>query len=190
MLNDEASMPSATLIRSLLLIRVEAIQDEVLVDLPTSAKVSLAIDCWTSPNCLAFMAVTGYFIDANWQYQEVLLGFEHVEGAHYGHNLAGILQRVLSRHEIRSRLLAITTDNASNNGTLAKELEGALTEGDFNAKGGHIPCLAHVIQLSLKELLGKIRVEAENEEVIKTWKDESLSQLQQCEGISQTLAKV
>jgi hypothetical protein len=35
-------------------------QHSILALLPPTAKISIAIDCWTSPNHLAFMAITGY----------------------------------------------------------------------------------------------------------------------------------
>ncbi|KAF7174239.1 hypothetical protein CNMCM6106_008367 [Aspergillus hiratsukae] len=51
---------------------------KILSTLPPTAKVSIALDCWTSPFQQAFMAITGYFIDRDWNYREILLGFEPV----------------------------------------------------------------------------------------------------------------
>ena len=48
----------------------------------------------------------------------------------------------------------------------------------------------HIIQLSLKELLGRIWIEVINEEVEKTWKDDSLIQIEDADSIGRTLAKV
>ncbi|KAJ5358316.1 uncharacterized protein N7496_010729 [Penicillium cataractarum] len=47
------------------------------------------------------MAVTGYFIDQDWNYREILLSFELLHG-----------------HHIKDRVLTVTTDNALNNSTL------------------------------------------------------------------------
>jgi hypothetical protein len=189
MLSDEATIPSATYIRQQLENRVQFIEEHILDDLPAGAKISLAIDCWSSPHRLAFMAINGYFIDKDWQYREVLLGFEPLTGTHSGVNLARVLETVLHKYDIAHRILAITTDNASNNRTLTRELQQALAAGNFKAQGGHISCFAHIIQLSLKELLGRIRIEATNE-VEKTWKDDSLIQIEDADGIGRTLAKV
>ena len=115
------------------------------------------------------MAITGYFIDVNWRYREVLLGFEHLQGTHTGESLAGVLEGVLKRHDISDRILAITTDNASNNNTLTKYLQHALGLGSFCAKHGHLLCLAYVIQLLLKELFGSIRIIPDNEEIMTVW---------------------
>ena len=48
----------------------------------------------------------------------------------------------------------------------------------------------HIIQLSLKKLLGRIRIKATNKEVEKTWKDNFLIQIEDTDGIGRTFAKV
>ena len=88
MLNNEVTMPGATYVCQQLQDHVQFIEEHVLDDLPAGAKISLTIDCWTSLNRLAFIAINGYFIDQNWQYREVLLGFESFSGSHSGVNLA------------------------------------------------------------------------------------------------------
>ena len=94
------------------------------------------------------------------------------------------------RHNISDRILAIMTDNASNNNTLTKYLQHALGLGSFCAKHGHLPCLAHVIQLSLKELFGSIRIIPDNEEIMTVWDESSLDMVRLEHGIVRTLAKV
>src|SRR5437667_6398094 len=76
MLSNKAMIPSATYIHQQLENQVQFIKEHILNDLPTGAKISLTIDYWSSPHCLAFMAINGYFIDKDWQYCEVLLGFK------------------------------------------------------------------------------------------------------------------
>ena len=122
MLSDEATIPSATYIRQQLENWVQFIEEHILDDLPAGAKISLAIDCWSSPHCLAFMAINGYFIDKNWQYHEVLLGFKPLTGTHSSINLAQVLETVLHKYDIAYRILVIITDNASNNRILTQEL--------------------------------------------------------------------
>ena len=77
------------------------------------------------------MAINSYFINKDWQYREVLLGFEPLTGIHSGINLAQVLETVLHKYDIAHRILAITTDNASNNRTLTRELQQALAAGNF-----------------------------------------------------------
>lgn len=134
-------------------------QERVLLDLPPTAKLSIALDCWTSPFQQAFMAITGYFIDKDWKYRETLLGFEPLHGAHSGVNLSTILMELLQKYDIVKRVLAITTDNASNNNTLIENIQEPIQSLRLpnQALIVRIPCLAHVIQLSLRDLLGRIK---------------------------------
>ena len=100
--------------------------NDLLANHESTTKVSLAVDGWSSPNHLAFLGINCYYIDRNWQYQEKLLGFEPVSGSHTGQKLAEVVESVLVKHKLETHLLAVTTDNASNNDTLWKELAEAL----------------------------------------------------------------
>jgi hypothetical protein len=129
-------------------------QQRILRTLPPRSKISIALDCWTSPFSQAFMAITGYFTDADWVYREVLLGFKPVSGSHTGDKLSSVLLETLAEHEITDRVFGLTTDNASNSKTLATALQQALPDEAFITR---VPCLAHVIQLSLNQLLSRIK---------------------------------
>lgn len=59
------------------------------------------------------MVITGHFIDQEWNYREVLLGFEHILGS-----LSETVFQILQEHDITDRVLSIITDNASNNSTI------------------------------------------------------------------------
>jgi hypothetical protein len=53
-------------------------QQRILLTLPSGWKISIALENWTppfSPFSQAFMGITGYFIDTDWVYREVFLGF-------------------------------------------------------------------------------------------------------------------
>ncbi len=57
---------------------------------------------------------------------EVLIGFEGFNVSHTGLNLVQIVRIVLQKHNLTHRLLAITANNASDNGTLKSSLESEL----------------------------------------------------------------
>jgi hypothetical protein len=101
-------------------------QQKMLDRLPSGTKLLIALDCWTSPFQQAFMAITGYFIDDKWNYQEILLGFEPLHGSHSGTNLSTVLFELLQQYEITDRVLSITTDNASNNVTLMESIQDSI----------------------------------------------------------------
>jgi hypothetical protein len=83
--------------------------------------------------------------------------------------MADILYNVLEHFSITKRLLCIMTDNAGNNSMMRKELEELLNNLDINngwsSESTTIPCLAHVIQLVVKAILGAFDIKpAESEE--------------------------
>lgn len=151
----------------------------MLSKLPKGSYLSIALDCWTSPFSQAFMAITGYFLDQEWNYCEVLLGFEHLQGSHAGTHLSQTVIRILKEHNIDDRVLSITTDNASNNNTMMMGVQEMVrSQVRSEASVFRIPCIAHVIQLSLKDLLGKLRANPSNKEAESEWSDTRTQSLQ------------
>lgn len=66
-------------------------------------------------------------------------------------------------------MLAITTDNASNNKTLVESLQQAMPNETTIVR---VPCIAHVIQLSLNELLGHMKAGPVNETTEIRWTEQ------------------
>jgi hypothetical protein len=168
---------------------------EGLVD---ESKVALALDCWSSPQQLSFMGIVVYYIDRSWKLVSSLIGFEYLDGIHSGEELARVLTQCLRRYGIHQRISAITTDNASNNNTLVtgvqEMLDNIASSNLLGDKVQHIPCLAHIIQLALQALLGSIRLNPSNEQLLRNWQEDQelgeLSELERSRGIAYTLAKV
>jgi hypothetical protein len=147
-------------------------QQSVLSKLPEGSFLSIALDCWTSPFSQAFMAITGYFLDWEWNYCEVLPGFEHLLDSHTGTHLSETVIQILREHSIADRVLSITTDNATNNNTMMQAVQETVQSQVLcNTSIFWVPCISHVIQLSLKELLGKIRANPLNREAESEWFD-------------------
>ncbi|CAG8374928.1 unnamed protein product, partial [Penicillium salamii] len=112
------------------------------------------------------MAITGYFIDTDWVYREVLLGFKPISGSHIGSNLSNTLLETLLDHNITDRVFGLTIDNALNNKTLTTSLQQALSKDTIITR---IPCLAHVIQLSLNQLLSQLKADPKNDSTERRW---------------------
>lgn len=189
-------LPSAKTLRRRLRNAVTIQQESQLQDLPEDAKVSLALDCWTSPFQQAFMAITVYFIDKDWNYREMLLGFEPLHGPHTGNNLSDVLHQLLKERGLLDRIFSVTTDNASNNETLVRALqEKLISTGVIGSRESivRVPCMAHVIQLCLKQLLGHIRAAPKNKEVKTIWSDTQVIGLRDSAShgdVAHALAKV
>ena len=138
------------------------------------------------------MAITGYFIDVDWVYREVLLGFKPLSGSHTGLNLSNVLLDTLLEYKIEDRIFGLTTDNASNNKTLADSLQQALPD---NVNIIRTPCLAHIIQLSLNQLLDRLKAVPLNDTAQTKWTERQSMLAQanakrQSREISCTLNKV
>ncbi len=154
-------MPNQQQLQKLLNICYKSATKAFLSGLGDCTKVSLAIDCWSSPNKITFIAIVGYYILVEWNYQEVLLAFQPLTGAHRGRNLALVVERILAKYELTDKLFAIATDNASSNATMRESLEQALS-GKHNVvwdtEVAKISCLAHVLNLLAKAFLLGVKV--------------------------------
>lgn len=139
--------PSAKTAQRRLRSMIKERQQYLLQTVPADPKISIALDCWTSPFQQAFMAVTGYFIDQDWNYREVLLGFEPLHGAHSGTNLSTVLLELFQQYQIMDRVLAITIDNASNNNILMSIIQESAQSLELGPNTAiiRVPCIAHVI---------------------------------------------
>lgn len=93
----------------------------MLCDVPA---ISCTLDCWTSPFNQAFLGVTGHWIcEKTWTVQEILLGFENLDGPHTSENLASAFITLLDNLGLGAKLFTITTDNASNMEKMADLIE-------------------------------------------------------------------
>jgi hypothetical protein len=138
----------------------------LLHDLGTNTKISIALDAWTSNNHLSFLAVKGYYINNSWQLCEKLLDFIPMRGKHSGASMAEEVIRVLINTKTTHQLLGLTCDNASNNNVLSRLLEESLEKQGFtwSAKENTIPCLAHVIDLVVQDIILYLKLSAAYDE--------------------------
>lgn len=124
----------------------------------SGGKVSLSLDGWSSQNGQSFIGILGYWIDGNWNMREHLLSLEVAEGQHTGVRLAAHVLNVLKEYHIHDRILAVTADNASNNQTLLTTLSELLAKEDIEWDAANqVPCLAHTVQLVVKDMICSIR---------------------------------
>jgi len=89
-------------------------------------------------------------------------------GQHPGARLAGLLNEVLDRIELTdSRLLGITTDNASSNYSMIHKLQTTYeaSEIEWPALRKHISCMAHVIQRAVGAFMSSLGVKGRT----KSW---------------------
>jgi hypothetical protein len=195
LLNPAFKLPSHKTLREHLLKRVKEVEEELKQQLSKASQIPLSVDCWSNTQRQSFMAINAYWIDEKFQYQSALIGFESLEGDHSGSELAKVLISVFQRYNIHDKIQTITSDNASNNTTLVMETNKAIDQLPTRYKTlfpqpiTRIPCLSHVIQLSLQALLGAVRIDPKNEDFQRNWNDLDMEVNEHGE-IPITLAKV
>jgi hypothetical protein len=140
-------------------------KSSLLHDLGPATKISIALDGWSAANHLSFLAVKAYYINSEWHLQERLLDFIPLRGSHTGRAMAADVIHILSETGMKRRLLAITCDNAGNNRTLGHILEEELEKEDihWSAKENMVPCLAHIINLVVQEIIRHLKLTASTE---------------------------
>lgn len=88
----------------------------------------------------------------------MVLGVKEVDGKHTGCNLAAYFLEILQSYGVEEKLFCVTADNASNNSTLAKELDSKLQ--NFLAKQNMLGCVGHVVNLAAKAGLKTLEIDA------------------------------
>ena len=103
-------------------------------------------------------AITAHYIDQLFDLCQPLLAFQVLEEHHTSINLATIVLKVLHEFDIAEKLYCIITDNASNNYTMIRHISSHLREEgiEWDHRTQHIPCLAHIINLVVKEFLNNL----------------------------------
>ena len=91
-----------------------------------------------------------------------------MKGQHTGARLAGHFKDIPDRFQhTYSCLLGITTDNASSNYSMTREMQSTLgfSAIKWPALRNHIPCMAHIIQLALGVYMSTLGVKGRT----KSW---------------------
>jgi hypothetical protein len=165
----------------------------LLQDLDKDTTISIALDAWTGANHLSFLAIKGYYINAYWQLKEKLLDFIPMRGKHTGVSMAKEVLKVLKAFNKTKKLLAITCDNASNNSTLSRTLESSLKEETYpwNSRENTIPCLAHIINLVVQDIIQHLKLSASVEaEYGNTLQRQHIKDIQTEVSVPNSLRKV
>ncbi|CAG7734029.1 unnamed protein product, partial [Allacma fusca] len=122
------------------------------------SKVSLIIDGWTSKTQHSFLGIIIQWITDDWELVRIPLDLHLLQGDHSGKNIAQAVGRVVSEFEIWSKLLAITTDNASNMDTFFEEFARIADQNGVKYDPQHqrVRCLAHILNLATKAVLANV----------------------------------
>jgi len=136
------------------------VQVNLLKNLSTNFKIFISLDEWSNSNRLSFLIIMRFYYIKFWEYQKILLSFEQIEDKHIESNLSSITEWILQELNIQDRVMTVITDNVSNNNVMMTALDETLQT--FSAIL-HLLCLAHVIQLTVKQLLKSLTLSLKNE---------------------------
>lgn len=162
MLKPSLVIPSATTVRKNIHEYLVEVMASIKRTIPARTRHHICLDNWTSTNHIAFMGITIHYIDHKWRLRELLIGFEPLFEAHTGKHMAKVLAVVLVALALQDRTMCITTDNASNNTTMAEAVEQDHLR-NWNCAQYHLPCFAHVINLVTQAFINALRANASNE---------------------------
>ena len=100
--------------------------------------------------------------------------------------------KVLKSTGLTNRLLGLTSDNASNNGTLSRSLESRLADEGHTwpALENTIPCLAHIINLVVQDILLHLKLDPAEAEPSKIFQRSHTSSIHSGTSVPNSLRKV
>lgn len=127
----------------------------------SGSRIHLTVDAWTGQNHNPYLGITGHWMDSEFVKHDLVLDLVRLHGHHSGESMARAVEAVLKTFGIEKSLGAVVTDNASNNTTMCAALQvGGIVSDGWQAKDFHVPCMAHVMNLSAQELIKTIAAEA------------------------------
>jgi hypothetical protein len=136
--------------------------------------ISLSFDGWTTKSNVPIFTIIRHWIGLDFIYQKAVIEFARLKVVHLGENIALVVYKCLQFLNIMHKLLAITSDSASNNGTLVPNLHQQLLKHsndefddlfEFNIKllmqfqgaKSHIHCLTHALNQVVRNILTKLK---------------------------------
>ncbi len=138
------------------------------------------------------MKVTDYFINKDWKYCEVFLTFQSLSDAHTDEMITKIVVDTLKKYKLKNRLFAMTTNNASNNEKMRKNIKNVLRDIkiEWDHEKNHVSCIAHVIQLAINELLESMKIFVFNDRMNKIFQKNRLHDIEKETELVNTFLKI
>lgn len=103
--------------------------------------LSITSDIWKNKRHTHFLALTGHFMDSNFEYVSIILAFKKFNERHLAKNIRNFIKTELINLNISNKIVATTTDNAA-------DIKKAT-----NKFGVWISCFCHNLNLILKSII-------------------------------------
>lgn len=109
------------------------------------------------------MVVTAHWIDEQWTLRAAILEFKRFPTPYTGDAVCAFLNDVIESWELSKDIRAITTDNAADMCNRLKKLRENLNGSHPGLyachKSFHVWCIAHVINLAVKECMSVVHIQ-------------------------------
>ncbi|XP_078446415.1 putative transcriptional regulator tpeD [Wolffia australiana] len=125
----------------------------------TVARVSLTVDAWTTDNGTGLLGITVHWVDDTWTYRERVLAIREIFDKHDAGNMASIVLQALDELCLRTKVYAVTTDNAMANKKMLALLAWKVRSVNptFTARR-HVPCVAHILNIVVQAALKSFNI--------------------------------
>lgn len=112
--------------------------------------IHLTTDTWTS-SCQRknYMVVTAHFIDEDWVMHKRIINFREID-SHKGKDVGRLLLDCIYGWGIKN-VMTMTVDNATSNNKAIEYLITKLPNLYENGKHFHVRCMAHILNLIVKD---------------------------------------
>ncbi len=176
MLRSEITLVHRTKLSSMIFSKYDEIRAKIKQDLKESRQISIALNAWSSSQKVAYLRVLIYWMNATFQYREHLIEFTSLQVEHTDCHLMQELFKILNTYDIKNKLFDVVINNASNNDTLKKKLERALSWRDisWNRAQNSISCMTHIINLVTQEFIRAIESETLNNNFVVSLDDDQV----------------
>ncbi len=165
MLRSEITFVHCTKLLSMIFSKYDEIHAKIKQDLKESRQIFIALNAWSSSQKVAYLRVLIYWINVTFQYHEHFIEFTSLQVEHTDCHLMQELFKILNTYNIKNKLFDVIINNASNNDTLKKKLERALSQRNisWNRAQNSISCMTHIINLVTQEFIKAIESETLND---------------------------
>ena len=114
-------------------------------------KFTITTDVWSSCTNLGYFAIMLHWINENWSSSKILLDMVPLHERHTGNYIAEKVFETITYYGIGSKILAVTTDNASSMVVFGNMLNEMLQSNYGNYDFEHVRCAAHVLNLAVSD---------------------------------------
>lgn len=147
------NIPTRQTVSEIFLRKTSELEPIIAARLSNCLSISLTFDIWSHKKATtSYGCVTAHYIKES-ILNTIILEFKEIPYPHTSDKLREFLYEMIKRFNIQSKLISITTDNATNNIAAIEELkydQDLKLYQNFGLGFSHIRCFAHCLNLTCK----------------------------------------